>query len=117
MPSYTVKSGVVLDDATATNSGRKLARTSNGELHCVWTDFRGADYKQIYYDKSTNGGETWVETAITSGVYHQTNPSIAIDSNDYIHIVWYGRHSGSSTYYQIRYILNNGSWQAIENLT
>ena len=116
MPAYTVKSGVVNNSATAYNSGRKLARTSNGDLHCVWTDKRG-DYYQIYYAKSTDGGQNWVETALTSENYYQLYPSIAIDSNDYIHITWCGMHSGSTTYYQIRYILNNGSWQSIENLT
>jgi len=115
MSSYTVKSGVVSNSATGYNNVRKLARSSDGALHCVWEDKRG-DYYQIYYAKSTDGGENWTETAITSESYNQYSPSIAIDSNNYIHITWAGSYSGTS-YSQIRHIKYTTSWGNIENLT
>jgi len=121
MAIYTIKSGILTDDATTPSVARKLARTSNGDLHCVWADQRSGleETQQIYYAKSTNGGETWQETALTSeeSDHHQIGPSIAVDSNDHIHVFWYGRHSGSTTYYQIRYRKYTTSWQAIETLT
>jgi hypothetical protein len=115
MPSYTVKTGA-LSYSTSPNCQRKLARTSNGDLHAVYFRLSGS-YEQIYYAKSTDGGQTWTETALTSGNYYQLEPSIAVDSNDYIHITWYGYHSGSTGYTQIRYRKYTTSWQTIENLT
>lgn len=112
----TIASGVENSEATAFNSGRKVARAADGSLHAVWADFRGTDY-QIYYAKSTDDGKTWQETALTSGSYDQKHPSIAIDSNDHIHVVWWGSHVGFPSYEQIRYRKYTTSWQTIENLT
>lgn len=101
--------------ATAYGSNKKLASDSQGNLHVVWEDRRGT-YHQIYYAKSVDGGRSWVETAITSESGDQHNPSIAVDGNDFIYIVWFGAYSGSS-YNQIRYTKFDTSWGAIQNLT
>lgn len=85
--------------ATSYNNQRKLVRLSNGTLYAVyWKDL--ADKYQIYVKKSVNGGATWTdETRISVGDgmenYDQNEVSIAVDSNDYLHVVWAG---GSTTY-------------------
>ena len=110
---YTIKAGVGYSGATGPINGRKVVRDFDGNLHCVWTDKRGS-YNQIYYAKSIDGGENWNEIALTTGENNQNFPSIAIDSNNNIHIVWAGFVNSWS---QIRYIKYTTSWQPIENLT
>ncbi len=95
---------------------RKLARTSDGTLHCVYFRLEGS-YHQIYYSYSTDEGETWHEKALTSENYDQINPAIAIDSNDYLHVVWQGCHLGSPDHPQIRYRKYTTVWGAIVNIT
>jgi len=115
MPSYIIKTGGSTE-STSYNNSRRVSRSSNGDLHAVYYRFDGS-YDQIYYSKSTDKGENWTEIKLTNENYGQYNPSIAIDSNNYIHIIWAGKHSGSPDYYQIRYIKYTTSWQTIENLT
>lgn len=110
------------DNSAATGYGncRKLARDSSGNLHVVWTDKRDGSTRYIYYAKSTDGGETWDETRITpagDGIGNQRNPFIAIDSNDHIHIVWYGTLTvGGNARDRIRYIKYTDSWGDIQEL-
>ena len=111
-PSYTVVTGA-LSGSTEVNGSRKLARSSNGDLHCVY--YRLATVNNIFYAKSTNGGQTWTETALTTDTtYIQMRPSIAVDASNNLHVVWNGAHSGSPSNYQIRYIkyTAGGSWDA-----
>lgn len=95
---------------------RKLARTSDGVLHCVYNRTDGG-VSQIYHAYSIDNGETWSEEALTSENYNQTNPSIAVDSNDYLHVVWAGCHSDSPEHPQIRYRKYTTTWQEIVNIT
>ena len=93
---------------------RNLARTSDGVLHCVYSRSDGS-YSQIYHSYSTDGGETWTEEQITDAPYRHSNPSIAIDSKDHIHVAWVYRHS-SSRDYTTQYRVKTTSWQPIENV-
>jgi len=116
MPSYTI-STIVHNNATQYNMQRKLVRTSNGDLHCSFIKVIDS-YQQLFYAKSTDGGENWVETQLTTEAFNQYYSGIAVDSNDYIHIVFSGKFAGpNSTYWQIRYIKYTDSWQTIINLT
>jgi len=92
-PSYTIKTGASTS-STKCNNQQKLARKSNGDLWCVYYRSDGT-YSQIYASYSTDGGETWTEEQVCSGSDNQYNPSIAIDSSDNIHVVWYGKGWGS----------------------
>jgi len=116
MPSYTI-STIVHNNATQYNMQRKLVRTSNGDLHCSFIKVIDS-YQQLFYAKSTDGGENWVETQLTTEAFNQYYSGIAVDSNDYIHIVFSGKFAGpNSTYWQLRYIKYTDSWQTIINLT
>jgi parallel beta-helix repeat protein len=95
---------------------RKLARTSDGVLHCVYSRPDGLLF-QIYHSYSSDNGETWTEEALTSESYNQTYPAIATDSNDYLHVVWQGCHSGSPSHPQIRYKKYTTGWGNIVNIT
>ena len=98
------------------NAPRKLARTSDGVLHCVYSRSDGS-YSQIYHSYSTDGGETWTEEPITDAPYRHGNPSIAVDSKDYIHVAWDIRQgSGSSETCAIQYRVKTTTWQDMEDV-
>jgi len=111
MSAYTVATGD-FDNSSA----RKLARTSDGALHCVYINSDGS-YNQIYYSKSTDGGQNWTETKLTDESYSQRHPTIASDSNNYLHVAWVGEFAEAGGDRQLRYRKFTTSWQTIENLT
>lgn len=115
MSLYTIPTGGV---AAYTNQGgcqRKLARKSNGDLWCVY--FRSDGIRsQIYVSYSTDGGVTWTEEQVsfdTASPYNgQTNPAIAIDSLDNIHVVWEGLGwCTDPVYSSIQYRQRTTTWQ------
>jgi len=103
--------------STSYLSARKLVRTTDGVLHAVY--YRNDEFykSQIYHAYSSDEGETWTEEALTSGSYHQLEPSIAVDSNDNLHVVWSGYSESSPDLRQIRYRKYDGSWGDISDLT
>jgi len=99
--------------ATLINQQRKIVKSTDGTLYCVYVKKLG-DYYQIYVAKSTDGGNTWVdETRISTYTgmenYGQFYPSIAVDSQDRIHVVWSGKTDGYP-YTQIWYAYYDGAW-------
>ena len=93
---------VVEDIATSHVNGRKLVRTSFGDLWAVYE----ADDNEIWIVNSTDEGVTWntpllVNNEVGGG---QITPSIAIDRSDTIHIIWsgawWGTHGG---FFNIQY--------------
>ncbi len=116
MATYVVKTGTALD-STGYNESRNMARLSDGTLVCVYHRSDGTR-NQIYYAYSEDGGETWTEEAVTAatGTNHQYNPSVAVDSNDNVYVVWRGLGWGTYTAkYNIRYRKRTaGGWQAHE---
>lgn len=113
MPSYPIQTGCYAN--TGDISTRQVVRTLNGDLHCVY--IRNIGTYQICYSKSDDEGETWTETVLSSGSYYHYYPSIAVDSNDHLHVVWHGPHAGSPSYGQIQYRKYTDSWQTVEYLT
>ncbi|TSC75445.1 MAG: hypothetical protein G01um101430_287 [Parcubacteria group bacterium Gr01-1014_30] len=114
-PYKTATLGVIASDFPSNfnidNNGRKLVRASKGDLYAVYH----RDNK-VYLAKSQDNGLNWIEAEIVSGQY-QINPSIAIDSQDNLHIVWQVK-VGTSTVYKIRYTGYDGnSFSAIEDFT
>lgn len=93
---------------------------SNGVIHVVWhgADSTDSSVNNLRYSKSTDGGATWTAvTKLTSGnTYNQQAPSIIVDKNNKIRVLFQGRGSGS--YDQIRLIENDGNgWGAITDKT
>ena len=79
---------------------------SNDYIHVVWrgkaTGFTTHD--QIWYNKYTTSwaGPIRISTAANMATNNQALPSIAVDSNDNLHVVWYGPATDFATN-QIRY--------------
>jgi hypothetical protein len=103
--------------------GRKIVRDSNGNLYVAFRGKLVSSVYEIYVSKSTDGGANW--SVMNGGSYISTNssgvnqrvPSIAIDSADNLHVVWYGCDNSSTCVdqrvikYQ-KYDAVNGTWLA-----
>ncbi|GAH35504.1 unnamed protein product, partial [marine sediment metagenome] len=95
------------------DTSRKLVCLSDGTLYAVYHKQLAGKY-QIYVKKSTNKGVTWTdETRISTysgmDIQDQYFPSIAVDSSDYLHVVWDGKATGY-TKSQIWYNKYTDSW-------
>lgn len=103
------------------NSGlswrQDIAIDSNDDIYIVWDDTTPGE-SEIYYKKSTDGGSSW--SAIdrltwNSGPSH--SPSIAVDSNDNVHIVWADHTPGNNEIYYKMSTNGGSSWQSPKRLT
>jgi hypothetical protein len=101
-------------DLNIANNGRKIVRTSDGVLYTVYS--RSASAHKVFLANSTDNGMTWTEIEISSDE-DQIHPSLALDSQNNLHIVWQGK-VGTSTVYKIRYTKYDGSsFSAIDDFT
>lgn len=92
-----------------------LAIDSRGGLHLAWTELEPAGtHLQVFYGRFADGAWTpAVQLSHSPG--YAGFPSIAVDSQDRVHIVWYG-FDGS--FYQIYYRrLESSGWTAERALT
>lgn len=113
--------GKIADVDTSASAGahqRKIARKSNGDLWCVYYKSDGAN-SQIYCSYSTDNGATWTEEAVTAEAASQGSPTIAIDSDDIVHVVWTGfGHGANPGNSNLRHRQKTaGGWQAAEAIT
>ncbi len=96
--TYTISENTE-QDALAYNSQRNLARTSDGTLHITYLKQIDTIF-HIFYAYSIDQGVTWIEEQVSNPPeeYSQYYPSIAVDSQDNIHIVWGGYGWGYEYY-------------------
>ncbi len=90
----------------------KVAINSNGEIFTAYRAKTKEDF-EIYISKSKNGKLISNKVVTDSDGATQRVPSIAVDQNDTIHVVWYGLTEGSNNGRQVKYIrsIDNGkSW-------
>jgi hypothetical protein len=97
-----------------------IAVDSNDYIHVVWqgraTGYTSQD--QIWYVRYATVFETVTRISTYAGM--ETNlqqaPSISIDSDDNLHVVWEGYATGFTTGWQIWYAEYTTSWQTPVNL-
>jgi hypothetical protein len=87
---------VISDDNTNWNTGDSrnpsIAIDKSGNVHVVWEDYTLGDGEIMYANYTSVVG--WSEAIIISDDIthwnngHSRNPSIAIDSMDFLHVVW-----------------------------
>ena len=86
-----------------------LAVDSANHIYMVWyNDPLG--YTEIYLKRSTDGGSTWTTKRLTWTSGDSANPTIAVDSNNYIHVVWYDVSSGNLEIYYKKSTDGGSSW-------
>jgi hypothetical protein len=101
--------------ATYENNSRKLVHASSNTLYATYHKKSGS-YYEIYVASSTDNGATWQGATLISTYsgmdgYSQYYPSIAVDGNDHLHVVWHGNATGYTSGSQIWYAEYNGAWQ------
>ena len=78
----------------------KLAQSSNGTLYVAYrSQERGGQGYKAFVDFSRDNGITWAHLGngpILPGTQIQRIPSLAIGSDDVLHVVWYGESGDSS---------------------
>lgn len=92
----------VNDDTSTSNQGTpSITIDKNEDIYIVWADERNGNY-DIYFSKSTNGGESFntnVRVNDDTGSSSQSAPSLAVDGNGNVYIVWTdGRNKGIDDY-------------------
>ena len=110
---YQVKYMKSIDGGRTWGALKILSENSSGDsyptdiisdtsgLHIVWYDERnfGDHNEEIYYRRSTDGGETWeVEKRLTNSDGRSFYPKMASDSNG-LHVVWMDNRSGNYEVY------------------
>jgi len=79
----------------------KIVVDRNGIIHVVWSDARN-DAGDIYFSKSTNGGNTFSESKKVNdspqGQGTQTYPCIVLDGNRNIYVSWIDNRNGTNMY-------------------
>ena len=90
-----------------------------GNLYSVWTargtDSQVSDGFDIYYSKSTDGGDSWTPAIIlnddTSQQTHQFFPNLYVNDQGILLVSWYDRRDDSAnvnTHYYMTYSLDGG---------
>jgi hypothetical protein len=83
---------------------------SSNHIHMVWQDSTPGNF-EIYYRRSTNGGDTWGSVrrlTWTSGL--SNSPEIAVDSSNHIHVVWSDGTPGAIDIYYKRSTNGGVTW-------
>jgi len=94
-----------------------VAVDSSGHLHLVWYD-KTPGNEEIYYKKSTNGGSSWTANrrlTWNSGVSYWAD--IAVDSSDYLHLVWADRTPGEFNIFYRKSMDGGATWTASRKLS
>jgi hypothetical protein len=94
-----------------------IAVDSSGQLHVVWSD-NTIGNAEIYYKKSTNGGDAWMTNqrlTWTSG--KSIGADIAVDSSDQLHVVWRDLTPGNYEIYYKKSPDGGSSWGTNQRLT
>lgn len=96
-------------DPTAYFNQHRLARTADGTLWAAVTHYQ---YLRAFYSK--DGGSSWVDTGVLiDGVGQNSYPSIFIDADDYLHVVFMQSNFGFAgrspwNLYYMRFAPNGG---------
>jgi hypothetical protein len=89
---------------------------SGSVVHVVWYDDRDGN-NEIYYKRSTDGGESWGEdTRLTNNSASSYNPSVTV-SGSVVQIVWRDNRDENSEIYYKRSTDEGVSWGADTRLT
>jgi hypothetical protein len=94
-----------------------IAVDSTDTIHVVWNDYTPGN-SEIFYKKSTNGGGSWSGTVrFTWNSEISSDPAIAVDSSDTIHVVWYDYSPGTAEILYKKSTDGGDSWSGTQRIT
>lgn len=98
---------------------QSITHDSGSNIHVVWHDdtFGAAE---VCFKKSTNEGTTWMNKRLSWNPGNSWFPVIAIDSNNFIHVVWNDDMNGGYTNFKIFYKRSTDggiTWDVTKRLT
>ena len=107
------KGNTPITSSSASSESPSFALDSQGNIHICWHDYRD-DTWEIYYKKLDHlGNEVITDTRLTEQGASK-HPSLAIDSNDAIHIIWQDDRDGNWEIYYTK--LNNEGSVIVDDL-
>jgi len=94
------ESEIPLTDNTSQAEYPDVAVDSNGNIHVAYSDDVDSDSREIWYTMLDSSGKKLIEnTRITDDDNaHSVRPSICVDSNNKVHIVWQDQGGDAITY-------------------
>lgn len=94
-----------------------IAIDTGGRIHMVWQDQKSGN-TEIFYKRSTNGGNSWSATTRLSWSAGNSNrPFIAADPGGGIHVAWPDDTPGNKEIYYKRSANGGVTWSALTRLT
>lgn len=101
---------------TGESTSPAILAGGSGTLHVVWSDSTPGN-SEIYYKKSTTGGNTWSTVKkLTTNEGQSLSPRICADANGYLHLVWFDLTPGSPEIYYRRSTDKGATWTTAERL-
>ncbi|MCP4420835.1 MAG: RHS repeat protein, partial [Chloroflexi bacterium] len=117
----------VSNSPSVDSSNPAIAVDDSNDIYIVWREVTGSNDAEIFYSKSTNGGQSWgapfnvsapfidAEWGYDYGAY---TPQISISSDGFVHIVW--THSIEGEAFQppilLHRYLNGSTWSNISTV-
>lgn len=102
---------------SGSSAGATLAVDSSDNLYVAWHDFTPGN-AEIYYKKSTDGGNTWTgNKRVTWSQGGSYEPALAFDSSAYLHLLWSNATPGNNEIYYKKSTNGGASWSASKRLT
>jgi hypothetical protein len=103
------------------NSGNSqypaIATDSSANIHVVWDDDTPGR-REVFYRGSPDGGATWSAVKrLTQLAGDSQVPSIAIDSADRVHVVWFDITPGNNEIYFSRSVDGGTTWTNPKRMT
>jgi hypothetical protein len=103
VPSFaqtTFGEDVQVTSANNTSQSPQFDIDSEGNFHLVWMDQR-TGRAQVYYAKLDNDGAKLVsDVQVNNGLFDTPlAPHVAVDGNDFVHIIWSDRRDGNNEIY------------------
>ncbi len=97
-------------------SGHPSITVSGSNVNVVWSDSRDGN-PEIYYKRSTDGGESWgVDTRLTNNSANSWHPSVAVSGSRVI-VVWQDARDGNMEIFCKRSDDGGASWSTDMRLT
>ena len=109
---------VISSESTLYSERSKIKADQNGDLHVTWLD--GSSYDgsgsdtDIFYKNWDKISDTWSITEVITpeSPWNDYVPSLAVDSNDFIHVVWFNGSTAGSDIKDVVYKSRSpsGTW-------